>query len=88
MAHGHDVDRFNRWADSYDRHWMQRIIFAPTQRTVLQLAAEQVARPGAILDVGCGTGKLLRAAEGRFPGATLVGVDAALAVMAIAAHST
>jgi ubiquinone/menaquinone biosynthesis C-methylase UbiE len=77
-VHGHDVDRFNRWAGTYDRHWMQRIIFKPIQRTVLQLAAEQVSRPGAILDVGCGTGKLLKSAEARFPGAKLVGVDAAI----------
>ncbi len=78
MAHGHDVDRFNRWATSYDRHWMQRIIFGPIQRTVLQLAAEQVGRPGAILDVGCGTGRLLSSAQDRFPGSKLVGVDAAI----------
>lgn len=77
MAHGHDVDRFNRWATTYDRHWMQRIVFRPIQQTVLQMAAEQVGRPGAILDVGCGTGKLLRAAETRFPGARLEGVDPA-----------
>ncbi len=76
--HGHDVDRFNRWAGTYDRHWMQRIIFGPIQRTLLQLAAEQFNRPGAILDVGCGTGKLLKSAEVRFPGAKLVGVDAAI----------
>jgi ubiquinone/menaquinone biosynthesis C-methylase UbiE len=78
MAHSHDVDRFNRWAPGYDRHWMQRIVFDPIQRTVLRLAAEQVARPGAILDVGCGTGKLLGLARGRFPDARLVGVDAAI----------
>lgn len=77
MGHGHDVERFNRWASTYDRHWMQRIIFGPIQRTLLQLAAEQVNHPGAILDVGCGTGKLLKSAEARFPGAKLVGVDAA-----------
>jgi trans-aconitate methyltransferase len=76
--HGHDVDRFNRWAGTYDRHWMQRIIFGPIQQAVLQLAAEQVSRPSAILDVGCGTGKLLKSAEARFPGAKLVGVDAAI----------
>jgi ubiquinone/menaquinone biosynthesis C-methylase UbiE len=78
MAHGHDVDRFNRWASTYDRHWMQRIVFRPIQQTVLQMAAEQVGRPGAILDVGCGTGKLLRAAQSRFPDARLEGVDAAI----------
>ena len=78
MVHGHDVDRFNRWASTYDRHWMQRMIFEPIQHTVLQMAAEQVGRPGAILDVGCGTGRLLESAHTRFPGATLVGVDAAI----------
>jgi ubiquinone/menaquinone biosynthesis C-methylase UbiE len=78
MIHGHDVDRFNRWATTYDRHWMQRLIFNPIQRTVLQQAVEQVERPGAILDVGCGTGRLLKSARTRFPGAKLVGVDAAI----------
>jgi ubiquinone/menaquinone biosynthesis C-methylase UbiE len=78
MSHGHDVDRFNRWASTYDRHWMQRIVFNPIQRTVLQLAAEQVGSPGTILDVGCGTGRLLKSAGTRFPGAKLVGVDAAI----------
>jgi ubiquinone/menaquinone biosynthesis C-methylase UbiE len=87
MAHGHDVDRFNRWASTYDRHWMQRIIFAPIQRTVLQLAAEQVSRPGAILDVGCGTGKLLQSAAIRFPGAKLVGIDAAIEMVKYAQTS-
>lgn len=87
MAHGHDVDRFNRWASTYDRHWMQRIIFGPIQRTVLQLAAEQVSRPGAILDVGCGTGKLLKSAEIRFPGAKLVGIDAAIEMVRYAQTS-
>jgi len=90
MAHGHDVDRFNRWAPGYDQHWMQRRIFAPVQRTVLELAQEQVARPGAIIDVGCGTGKLLALARDRFPDAKLVGVDAAIEMVrqAQASHLT
>jgi ubiquinone/menaquinone biosynthesis C-methylase UbiE len=88
MAHGHDIDRFNRWASTYDRHWMQRIVFNPIQRTVLQVAAEQVPSPGAILDVGCGTGKLLKSAGGRFPSARLVGVDAAEEMVKYAQAST
>jgi ubiquinone/menaquinone biosynthesis C-methylase UbiE len=78
MTHGHDVERFDHWAKTYDRHWMQRRIFEPVQQTVLALAAEEVPKPAAILDVGCGTGRLLRLAEGRFPSAELVGVDAAM----------
>ncbi len=88
MAHGHDVDRFNRWASTYDRHWMQRIIFSPIQRTVLQIAEVQVGSPSAILDVGCGTGKLLKSARGRFPDARLVGVDAADEMVKYAQSST
>jgi ubiquinone/menaquinone biosynthesis C-methylase UbiE len=57
---------------------MQRTIFVPVQKTVLKLAAEQVPQPAAILDVGCGTGKLLGLAHGRFPGAKLAGIDAAI----------
>lgn len=64
-------------AETYDRHWLQRFVFEPVQRTVLDLAAASVPRPAAILDVGCGTGRLLRQAEQRFPNARLIGVDAA-----------
>jgi ubiquinone/menaquinone biosynthesis C-methylase UbiE len=72
-----DVERFNRWAPTYDRHYLQRLIFEPVQKTVLELAAAQVPQPEAILDIGCGTGRLLRAASERFPSARLEGVDAA-----------
>jgi len=72
-----DVDRFNRWAATYDRHVLQRLVFEPVQRTLLEMAAVEAPKPGAILDVGCGTGRLLRAAEPMFPLARLEGVDAA-----------
>jgi ubiquinone/menaquinone biosynthesis C-methylase UbiE len=77
----HDVDRFDRWAPTYDRHFLQRFVFEPVQRTVLDLAASLVPAPAAILDVGCGTGRLLRSAEQRFPMATLEGVDVALGMV-------
>jgi ubiquinone/menaquinone biosynthesis C-methylase UbiE len=73
-----DVERFNRWAGTYDRHYLQRFVFEPVQQTLLELAADQVPNPVAILDVGCGTGRLLRAAEQRFPKAAVEGVDAAV----------
>lgn len=78
MSHSHgDVERFSRWAPKYDRHYLQRFVFEPVQKAVLELAAKEVPHPAAILDVGCGTGRLLRSAAGQFPGARLEGVDAA-----------
>lgn len=78
MTSEHDVERFNRWAASYDRHYLQRLIFDPVQETILEVAAAEVPEATAILDVGCGTGRLLRTAEQRFPAARLEGVDAAV----------
>lgn len=78
MTHSHrDVGRFDRWARTYDQSYLQRMVFEPVQRTLLEVAASEKPRASAILDVGCGTGRLLRAAEGFFPGARLEGVDAA-----------
>jgi len=76
-ASGHDVDRFNRWAATYDRHYLQRLILEPVQKTLLEVAVSEKRDARAILDVGCGTGRLLRSAEGLFAGARLEGVDAA-----------
>ena len=82
MSHSRgDVDRFNRWSGNYERHYLQRFVFEPVQETVLALAAAEVPRPAAILDVGCGTGRLLRAAELSFPGAAIEGVDAAVGMV-------
>jgi ubiquinone/menaquinone biosynthesis C-methylase UbiE len=72
------VDRFNRLARTYDRHYLQRLVFEPVQQTLLALAASEVPKPVAILDVGCGTGRLLRSAEQRFSNCALEGVDPAI----------
>jgi ubiquinone/menaquinone biosynthesis C-methylase UbiE len=78
VSHSHgDVERFSRWAPKYDRHYLQRLVFEPVQKAVLDLAVHEVPRPAAILDVGCGTGRLLRTAAEQFPKARLEGVDAA-----------
>jgi ubiquinone/menaquinone biosynthesis C-methylase UbiE len=77
-SHSHgDVGRFDEWAPRYERHWMQRVVFDPIRSTLLNVASQQMSEPRSILDVGCGTGRLLRTASQRFPGAHLEGVDAA-----------
>lgn len=81
MASDPGSGHFNRWASTYERSWMQRVIFGPTQAAVLDLAATEVGQPTAILDIGCGTGRLLRSAERRFPGTELEGVDAAVEML-------
>ena len=87
MHHTHgDVGRFDEWAPTYERHWMQRLVFDPIQSTLLGLAAAQVPAPRSILDVGCGTGRLLRSAAQHFPSARLEGVDAAPQMVDVASR--
>ena len=76
-----DVGRFDDWASTYDRSYLQRLVFEPVQKTLLEMAVGGKPGATAILDVGCGTGRLLRAASIAFPGARLVGVDAAPAMV-------
>jgi ubiquinone/menaquinone biosynthesis C-methylase UbiE len=76
-----DLERFNRWAATYDRHLLQPLLFLPVQQAALDFALEEVPQPQRILDVGCGTGRLLRACEGLSTDTTLIGVDAAWAMI-------
>lgn len=72
-----DVDRFGRWASSYDRSYLQPLLLEPVHRATLAALTCERARPARVLDVGCGTGRLLHRAAGVFPAAELVGVDPA-----------
>jgi ubiquinone/menaquinone biosynthesis C-methylase UbiE len=72
-----DVDRFGRWASTYDRSYLQRLIFEPVHQATLEAVNQALPSPGRLLDVGCGTGQLLRRAAASFPDAHLVGVDPA-----------
>jgi ubiquinone/menaquinone biosynthesis C-methylase UbiE len=82
-----DVARFGRWAESYDESILQRLIFAPLQEFTLAQAAAVVPAPAAVLDVGCGTGLLLRQAARRFPTSELTGVDASQGMIDVALAS-
>jgi ubiquinone/menaquinone biosynthesis C-methylase UbiE len=79
MPPGFDVKRFNRWAATYDRSVMQKWYFGPVHSRMLNLVEKEkrAESPHDIIDVGCGTGRLLRAASRRWPQAHLFGVDPA-----------
>jgi ubiquinone/menaquinone biosynthesis C-methylase UbiE len=74
-----DIKRFNRWAATYDQSVMQRWYFGPIHSAMLDLLEQEklTEPPHSILDVGCGTGRLLRAASIRWPQTKLFGVDPA-----------
>jgi ubiquinone/menaquinone biosynthesis C-methylase UbiE len=83
-----DVERFDQWASSYENSWLQRTFFDPAHQATLALAAEIIPKPESILDVGCGTGKLLRRARTYWPDAQLIGIDPANGMIEIAKRLT
>lgn len=89
---GQDVARFDAWAPVYEDSSLQEVFYARLHRRVLRLAADAKPRrgtrqaprrpPGRMVDVGCGTGRLLRTAAAGFPDAQLVGVDFSAGMLA------
>jgi ubiquinone/menaquinone biosynthesis C-methylase UbiE len=69
-----DVGQFDRWSVRYERSKWQWLLFDRVHGRAFELAAP-FGDPIAILDIGCGSGRLLRAAHRRWPDARLVGVD-------------
>jgi ubiquinone/menaquinone biosynthesis C-methylase UbiE len=75
--HEKDIERFDQWASTYENSWLQRAFFDRAHQATLALAAGIIHQPANVLDVGCGTGKLLRRANTYWPEAQLIGVDPA-----------
>lgn len=72
-----DLGAYDDRAGEYDRGWRGRLHHTISENTAA-LAAETVAAPVRVLDVGCGTGYLLRTLARRYPDAAeLAGIDAA-----------
>ena len=65
---------FNRWSKTYERSFPQWLFFDRVHRGVLKRIPDDFT-PTGILDIGCGTGRLLRRMQARWPSAALVGVD-------------
>jgi SAM-dependent methyltransferase len=69
---GYDPKHFEKLLEVEDRHFW----FASRNRLLSQVLASVELETGArVLEVGTGTGNTLRVLEGRFPAATIVGVD-------------
>ena len=88
MATDRDVAAFDERAAHYEAGWRGRLHHEISDRAAA-IAAAQVPAPGAVLDVGCGTGYLLRQLGDRFPAATtLAGIDAAPRMIQFAQSGT
>jgi SAM-dependent methyltransferase len=61
---GEDVQRFHRWSRTYERSLGQIFLFDPVHKAVVNLVAASLdgLLPACVLDIGCGTGRLLRRA--------------------------
>jgi ubiquinone/menaquinone biosynthesis C-methylase UbiE len=80
--------RFDRRASSYEDSTLQQFLFIPVQQTALRLALQLLPQARRVLDVGCGTGQLLRRARPCYPTAQLVGIDLAGRMVATASTIT
>jgi len=73
--HDRDMRHFNEWSATYERSSIQRY-FERVHEAMLNVLPAAFS-PRHILDVGCGTGRLIRRAQARWPGLSASGVDAA-----------
>ena len=82
-----DLAAFDERAPRYDTGWLGKLHHEIADRTAA-LALERSPSPQVVLDIGCGTGYLLRAFARRCPGAQeLTGVDPSPAMVQLAASS-
>jgi ubiquinone/menaquinone biosynthesis C-methylase UbiE len=70
-------EHFDNWAPTYDNSIVTKSFFEPVHSKMLRIisSSNEFKSPISILDVGCGTGRLLRTASRKWPSEKLFGVD-------------
>ena len=76
------VAEYAKAAQRYDEKWAF-YVEATTRETLRRLPMTPAAR---VLDVGCGTGELLRRLRAKYPDAALAGLDPVAEMLAVAAN--
>jgi ubiquinone/menaquinone biosynthesis C-methylase UbiE len=77
------AERYDRLAEGYAQWWAP--VLAPAVQRLLDRAAPWLsAGPTSVVDIGTGTGQLALAAIDRWPGVSVVGVDASDGMRAMA----
>lgn len=84
--------RYEVWeklARRYDRLWVQKYSLGPTRREVLKLVLPLLAadEKAGMLEIGCGTGQLIREISGRYKYVRYLGIDVAGNMIKIAQSS-
>jgi ubiquinone/menaquinone biosynthesis C-methylase UbiE len=80
-------DHFNHWSETYEHSLVQWLFFDRVHRGLLRRLPAGFT-PAAVLDIGCGTGRLLRRMHKRWPSVVLTGVDLAEGMLAQARRLT
>jgi len=71
-----DVQSFERRSSTYEQSALQKLFFDRIHQAALDMLPNDFI-PANILDIGCGTGRLLRKVSACWPSARLTGVDPA-----------
>ena len=83
MPHDRDVGAFDKRARGYEKGWLGGL-HRDISDKVADIALASNRQPEQVLDIGCGTGYLLRKLSSQLPDAELCGIDPAPQMVEVA----